>query len=180
MECCAVLLFCCAMWVCLPKVYQGSVNIQFPLYGFFLLHSVRPLCPHKTEIFIGSLNHCTRLINVVAGNKLGSSDGRMSIPVSAAGDLWLVTAGSAPWLVLNHQGAADLVTAAQTGPIYQLIEGNALPAWVKGAWAEYSHRHEPWQVKGATRQDGGSTEKDLGSVIVSTLISLLAGCGIYN
>lgn len=86
----------------LDKVYWSNVNIHLPSCFLLFLH-FSPLPSPNTQIFIGSLNHSTRLINVVASNKLGSSDRRMSIPVSVAGDLWLVTAGPAPWLVLNHQ-----------------------------------------------------------------------------
>lgn len=60
---------------------------------------------------------------MVAGNKLGSSDRRMSIPVSAAGDLVIGDSRPGSPAGAESSGAADLVTAAPTGPIYQLILG---------------------------------------------------------
>lgn len=92
--------------VSLFKVFWGNDWTDYLcLYvsSRFYIQPASPLPAAHIHIFIGSLNHSTRLINVVAGNKLGSSDRRMSIPVSIAGDLWLVTAGPAPRLVLNHQ-----------------------------------------------------------------------------
>lgn len=129
--------------------------------------------------FYRSLNHSTRLINVVASNKLGSSDRRMSIPVSAAADLWLVTAGRGSLADAESSGAADLVTAAPTGPIYQLIWGimHYQPGSREpGQNIAIARNHSGWKEgKSAGSQSNG--QKDLGSVMVSVLISLLSGCG---
>ena len=52
---------------------------------------------------------------MVAGNKLGSSDRRMSIPVSAAGDLVIGDSRPGSLAGAESSGAADLVTAARQG-----------------------------------------------------------------
>lgn len=73
----------------------------------------------------------------------------------------------------ESSGAADLVTAAPTGPIYQLI------------WGIMHYRlgsREPEQniaiaKKGQLGRSVSNREKDLGSVMASALISVLAGCG---
>lgn len=60
-------------------LHQTFTNYKYSsVFSFFIL--VHPPLS-KQNFFIGSQIHSTRLINVVASNKLGSSDRRMSIPV---------------------------------------------------------------------------------------------------